>query len=292
MGSWGTAIFSEDFAADIRGEWRDAIIDGDDPDKVTARFISRWAQDDTESEQAVIFWLALAAAQMETGRLDPAVRDRALAIIDTGGDLARWREEAESLARHREKVLSRLAEKLRGPQPKPKVLRRATPLGVSFEVGDAVQLRSEDGATKVIAIVVSHHDGYPKGTVDPVVELVIWEEARSPTASELAKLPCVLTEIEQMRADWPGRVRPHLFILTTPMRKHRFGPHIGEVIARGVPRAPAGDPRKGAIAGGEVLSSWTTWQGLIQITEGEKFARDVDLTRQGHRHRKGRLSDR
>jgi hypothetical protein len=29
MGTWGVGVFSDDFAADIRGEWRDAIAEGE-----------------------------------------------------------------------------------------------------------------------------------------------------------------------------------------------------------------------------------------------------------------------
>jgi hypothetical protein len=35
VGSWGTGIFSDDLAADVRGDWCDAIIDGEDPAGLT-----------------------------------------------------------------------------------------------------------------------------------------------------------------------------------------------------------------------------------------------------------------
>ncbi|HUY58616.1 MAG TPA: hypothetical protein VMV16_02800 [Solirubrobacteraceae bacterium] len=278
MGSWGTALFSDDLAADVRADWRDAIIDGEEPEDVTQRLIDRYIRGRSDSGDTLVFWLALAAAQLETGRLDADVRDRALTIIDSGGDVARWRETGESLGRQRQKVLDRLAQKLRGPQPKPKRLRRSTPLGVSFDVGDAVLLRSINATGDVIAVVVCHHPGYPRGVVNPVVELVTWEQDRTPTASELAQLPCVLTEVAERRPDRAG-VRPHMFVVTTATKKDRFGAHIGQVIARGVPRRPAGDPGNGAAIGGEVLTSWTTWPGLIHIIGWDRFRRDVELTR-------------
>lgn len=284
VGSWGTAIFSDDFAADIRGDWREAIVDGEDPAEVTRRLVDRYGQDGRDPDERIVFWLALAAAQMETGRLDAAVRDRALALIDAGGDVARWREEGEALARQRERVLRRLAEQLRGPQPKPKRLRKTTPRAVRFAVGEAVHLRRSDGMTNFVAIVVAHADGYPRGTVDPVVELVIWEEDRSPTASELSQLPSVLTEIEYLRADWPSRIRPHLFVLLTPTKKQQFGAHIGEIVARGVYRTPPGDLVKG-FNSGAFAKTYTTWEGLIQIIETDKFQRDLELSRQEPRLR-------
>lgn len=273
MGTWGTGIFSDDLAADIRGDWRDAIIDGEDPAAVTRRLIELYRRD---HEGQVVFWLALAAAQMESGRLDRDVRDRALAVIDSGDDVARWRAQGEGFARQRQKVLTRLAKKLRAPQPKPKRLRRPAPAGLPFDVGDAVRLRGELGLTDVYAIVVTNQDGYPRGTVDPVVELVIWQRKRRPTSSELAQLPCVSTRVSQRGA---RGLRPRMFVLTSSSKKDRFGPHIGELIAHGVPRPPSGDPSDGAAVSGSVLTSWTTWNGLTRIITWEDFQRDVELTR-------------
>jgi hypothetical protein len=275
VGSWGTAIFSDDFAADIRGDWRDAIIDGADPDEVTRGLIDRLAQDEGDQTETTLFWLALAAAQMETGRLDSAVRDRALAIIGAGGDLARWRAEDESLARQREKVLTRLGDRLRGPQPAPKRLRRTALPGVAFDVGDAIRLRAGDRMTNVIAIVVSHQEGYPRGTVNPVVAFVVWEEDRQPTAAELGRLPCIVTEMRYLLPDWPSRIRPRLIVVTTPTKKQRFGSHIGEIVARDTPqvglRRPITDQRF-------YPRSYTTWEGVTQIIAGNKFRSDIELT--------------
>src|SRR3954471_12155350 len=88
MGAWGPGIFSNDLAADARAEWRDALIAGEDPPDASARILSEYsaALDETE------FWTGLAAAQHETGHLQPAVRDRALAIIEAGGDIEDWEE--------------------------------------------------------------------------------------------------------------------------------------------------------------------------------------------------------
>ena len=125
MGAWGTAIFSDDTASDVRDEWREAILDGLSPEDATQRLLETFDDYLEEADTERLFWMALAAAQMETGRLLPDVCDRALAIIDGGGDVDRWREDGdESLARQRARVLERLAAKLRGPQPKPKRLRR------------------------------------------------------------------------------------------------------------------------------------------------------------------------
>jgi hypothetical protein len=112
LGAWGTAIFSDDTASDVREEWRDAILDGLSPEEATQRLLETFDDylGDADTDTEKLFWMALAAAQMETGRLLPEARDRALAIIDAGGDVDRWREDGdESLARQRARVLEHLA---------------------------------------------------------------------------------------------------------------------------------------------------------------------------------------
>jgi hypothetical protein len=113
MGAWGTGIFSDDTASDIRDEWRDAVLDGLDSDAATDRLLESFSDllddpTDEEADNEKPFWIALAAAQMETGRLAPGVRDRALEIISSGGDVERWLEDGDEVsARQRERARAR-----------------------------------------------------------------------------------------------------------------------------------------------------------------------------------------
>src|SRR3954462_1756298 len=95
LGAWGTAIFSDDGASDIRDEWREAILDGLSPEDATERLLETFGAC-LEADTERLFWMALAAAQVETRRLLPDVCDRALAIIDGGGDVDRWRRTGTS----------------------------------------------------------------------------------------------------------------------------------------------------------------------------------------------------
>lgn len=98
------------------------ILDGAEPEVASRSLITHYRRDLIGPDHETVFWTALAAAQFETGRLQPDVRDRALAIIDAGGDLELWAESGNRGGR--ERVLRRLAGRLRGPQPAPKRLRR------------------------------------------------------------------------------------------------------------------------------------------------------------------------
>jgi hypothetical protein len=232
MGAWGTAIFADDTALDVRDEWRDAILDGLSAEEATARLVQSFADylgDNEETEK--LFWIALAAAQFETGRLLPEVQDRALAIIAAGGDVECWREDGDdALARQRERVLERLAAKLRGPQPKPKRLRRPPTLSVPFKVGDVVHVHDEDG-NGALVLVIGHIETHERS---PVVAALDWDGGPVPAPDALRRLPLV--------ADQYAPPKPLLIWVSTTSKDEVFGPHLGEVVATGVTQDASLDP--------------------------------------------------
>src|SRR4051812_21584541 len=90
MGADGPAIFSDDFACDVRDEYR-ALLEDQVPDAEATRQIIA-ANPDLDVDEKPVFWLALAATQWRVGRLEDEVRARALDVIDSGRDLTRWEE--------------------------------------------------------------------------------------------------------------------------------------------------------------------------------------------------------
>ena len=110
----------------MRGDWRNLLLDGADTEAAAEAILQSYSH--VDDEDAAVFSLAFAAAQMETGRLQAAVRDKALAIIAAGGDVQRWAAEDRALAHQREQVLDRLAAKLRGPQAETEAASRRHPL--------------------------------------------------------------------------------------------------------------------------------------------------------------------
>jgi hypothetical protein len=90
MGAWGPAIFSDDVACDIRGDYRELLEDGVPDEEAMSRVIEAYAH--LDEDEAHVLWLALAAAQAGLGRRDDSVQDKALAIIDGGVGLELWEE--------------------------------------------------------------------------------------------------------------------------------------------------------------------------------------------------------
>ena len=136
MGAWGTAIFSDDTAADVRDAFTDFVAKGLSPTEATSRLLRESADLLADEDDAVVFWLALAATQWKLGRLLDDVRDRAVAIIDSGDDLRRWEDSSRSAINQRKKHLAKLREQVLSPQAKPKKRKPFPKSSTDFRVGD------------------------------------------------------------------------------------------------------------------------------------------------------------
>ncbi len=215
--------------------------------------------------------------------------DTALDILDRGGDVARWEEEDPGLAKQRQQVLERLRMKLAGPQPAPKRLKRPVPHGVAFDVGDAVLLRSP-GGKRATVVVAGHKAGWPKGTENPVVELLLWEDSGElPTREFMATAPPLFTD-NPFRQE-PARIRPELFSVLTAQKASAFSADIGEVIAKGIPRPPAGEYRDGSVMSGDVILSGVQWKWFGVFLDEPRYEATRELTRAHTRPRRKRGTD-
>src|SRR5579859_7734045 len=119
MGAWGTAIFSDDLAADVRVEFKKLIGDGLSTEEATRKVCEEYASSVDDEDERSIFWLALAATQWQMGRLLPELLDRAQGFIESGEDLHKWEKSPRDLPKRR-KALDDLKEKLLSPMPAPK----------------------------------------------------------------------------------------------------------------------------------------------------------------------------
>src|ERR1700722_11442496 len=96
MGAWGTAIFSDDVACDVRDSYRQLVTDGLTGPAATKRLLLEWKEVLADEDDGPLFWLALAATQWQFGRLEARVKARALKIIANGSSLGRWSAEGEA----------------------------------------------------------------------------------------------------------------------------------------------------------------------------------------------------
>ena len=183
MGVLGTGLFDDDFAADVRGTYRDLIAEGTGGTEATDILIRDHERAISNSVEAPVFWLALAAAQWECGRLEPRVRDQALNVLTSGSDLGRWGHDPKLLAQRRA-ILKRLETKLRSPQPREKKIRQEYKDSCDWEVGEVIAYRLKSGAFVLLRVVGLVTD---RG-VSPQCELLDWVGAEIPSENVVKKL--------------------------------------------------------------------------------------------------------
>jgi hypothetical protein len=114
MGAWGTGIFDDDLASDLRDEWHDAVEGGSSTDEATSALLGGFGSEVADDEDdGPVFWIALAALQLEAGALQRTVGEQAISAIPK--NLERWRGEADTAAfAERERLLSDLQFRLSG----------------------------------------------------------------------------------------------------------------------------------------------------------------------------------
>jgi hypothetical protein len=167
MGTWSTAIFGNDMAADVRGMCRELLEHGRTDDDATTEVLARFRDSLSDSDDAASVWTALAAVQHKLGRRSPSVRKRAIEIIDSGGDLHLW--DDAKLRERRRSALLKLRADLVGPERTRVAVRRPRRKPSPVLVGQVFQLRLDDGRPARFRVI-----GIDEGREAdcPIVELV------------------------------------------------------------------------------------------------------------------------
>jgi len=236
VGAWGTGIFSDDFACDVRGTYRDLIGDGVAPEEATQRVIAEYGNALDDPDEGAVFWVALAVTQWKLGRLADDVRDEAVRAIDGGGDLARWADDPPQ-HRQRQRALAKAKEQLLSPQRKPVRVAKRERSTSPFAPGDFFTYVHDSGRVFVFWVVKNHLDG---DDASPVVELLDIDPDHIPGAELLAKRPPISSHLPR-----PGRggIEPAGFWLLGCQRLPE-----GRWQIVGHAERPADRPRPGGVA--------------------------------------------
>jgi hypothetical protein len=169
VGTWGTGIFSDDTAADVRGQFRDAIGDGLTPEAATRRLLEHYKPGPHDPDGTPVFWIALAVTQWKTGRLLESVKREALRVIADGSDLARWSDPNDTKRRTVE--LEKVSRLLASPQPPTKRIRKRWLEECDWKRGELVIYRTAAGALVHFRVVGFAIDAGGKRPVCEVLDL-------------------------------------------------------------------------------------------------------------------------
>jgi hypothetical protein len=170
----------------VRDEYWAHIEDGLTAEQATAAIITQYAAEASDPDMSITFWVALAVTQSKLGRLQDSVRDRAVQLIDAGGDVARWETENPRLAPKRAAALARAREQLSGQQPQPRRLRPPRTFPTALRPG---QVLARTGATGTVVLLRVVCIETSRWSIGPVLKVLDYDGNRVPRPGRLRRLP-------------------------------------------------------------------------------------------------------
>ena len=143
MGAWGTDVFSDDLAQDIRREYNILLSIGKDNSEVEEMLINYYSSIlNCKDPDEDIFWYALALSEWKQGRLSDFVKSQALGALANGRDLERWKVAGnEKNYVKRKKVLQKFRAVILEPMPPAKKIRKPAVHHCPWREGDLLAYR-------------------------------------------------------------------------------------------------------------------------------------------------------
>jgi hypothetical protein len=183
MGAWGVAVFSDDLAADLRGDFRDLIGEGLTSTEAVEKLLTEYASSLEDDDESAVFWIALASTQWKLGRLEERTKREALRVIESGQDLERWDIPGER--KKRAAVLQKVREELLSPQPPAKRVARSIKEANEWKTGELIGFRLLSGKWALLRVIGHYTDN---GGRFAVCELLDWNGKTIPPAERISKL--------------------------------------------------------------------------------------------------------
>jgi hypothetical protein len=195
---WGTDLFSDDVACDVRDHYRELLEDGVEDGEATQLTVEKFRAYLEESDGVAL--LAFAVTQSKLGRLDPDIRDRALAVLDRGADLETWERDNPKMLPKRRAMLEKARAQLMGQQPSRRRLRPPKRLSTGLAAGDVLALALPRRVTLLRVVRVRSH----RLGETPVLEELDFEGTEVPSRDALEHMgPKVTDPIASVDASSP-----------------------------------------------------------------------------------------
>ncbi len=112
MGTWGTGIFDDDLASDVGQNYRALRADGKSASQATEAILSDYEPSASDADERPVLFLALAAAQLADGVVDPRVKDAVIEIHGSGSAMTRWKDASEENRLSRENGIKQIIDAL------------------------------------------------------------------------------------------------------------------------------------------------------------------------------------
>jgi hypothetical protein len=219
MGTWGAGLYQDDTACEVRDDYVKNLKEGLSDVAAARKILDDYKKSLRNSQVEMNVYLALADTQWRYGRLDPAIKNRALALIKARADLAIWKEDAPELVSSREKVLASLKARLESKQKPRRVIKVVTPKPLmtwtDAKLGTIFLLPLSQSSYAALVLVANVESGGRKKM--PMFSVLNWKGRKEPTPAELRKAKF----IEVPESSHPNReMRQHVGFLTMDGREN------------------------------------------------------------------------
>lgn len=197
MGAWGTGISSNDTYADIYDQFIDFYNEGLPVPEITQRLIAQNQETINLQEDATNFWFAIANGQWECKALDKDILVKVQQIVQTGEDLAVWKELDASPAdlKTREKVLKKFLTKLQTEKDKPRKRTKKKFYNSIFKKGDCLTYIMENGNYGG-AFVLTDEQGTEVGT--NYIAITNLDKQEKPTVDDFEKSEVYIKRVNEI----------------------------------------------------------------------------------------------
>lgn len=113
MGTWGTGVFDDDVALDLRDIFEDALARGSTPVQAADAALREMGEDAMEdSDDGPVIVFALTSVLLDRGLTRHPLFERARQMLDSGEGLERWEEAEETNLRARREECAKLSARL------------------------------------------------------------------------------------------------------------------------------------------------------------------------------------
>ena len=126
MGTWGTGIFQNDIADDVKTTYINKLKMGKSDEIALEETISENSDFLSDSEDSLDFWFALSSIMYDYGRLNEEIRCKVIALLESNNDSDRWTEKEN---KKRKTELEKLKTKMYSEMP----LRKKVAVTKRFE---------------------------------------------------------------------------------------------------------------------------------------------------------------
>ena len=191
MGTWGTDLYQNDTALDVKDRFEEELRKGKNSKEITTILIHEFADLMGDTTEEPIFWFALADTQWEYGRLLDEVKSKAQYCIKKGGDLSNWSEQSLAMQLQRKRMMLKLLYKLDTPQPPEKKPVKRRTYKCEWKIGDVFSYQLESELAKEKGLYGRHFliqkvdEGYwHPGHIVPIVYVKITKDEKLPATVE------------------------------------------------------------------------------------------------------------